>query len=312
MNANSLNLTASAWQLVTERPPVWEHRLFAQVLCDEIERSKPLLLAPPLGTRASVSLNEMGRWLPARIEAFRRILADLETTVNVKRDNIFGSPGAPADVGNIGAYSRRIAALYRQAIEWVHSVRNADVDPRFRQVTYEVSFLADSFLRTLETFGPDFLRQLEVAAQLPPETDMTINATITVPTPDLSRFNAALQEAVMSVQEGTVPAPPTGESGYVDVLVNPSMGNLVKIGKTTRNPRTRITELSFATGVPTPFTLAFDAYVEDCSQAETYVHARLEKDGYRVAANREFFNVDLSTAINVVLEAQKIVSLRGA
>jgi hypothetical protein len=312
MSANPWNLTPIAWGLATERPLLWEQRLFAQVLCDEIECSKPLLLSPTLGTRVSVSLNEMGRWLLARIEAFSRIVADLTMAVNAKHDNVFGSPSVPGDVGNIVAFSRRIAALYRQAIEWMHSVRNADVDPRFRRVTYEASFLADSFLTTLETFGPDLLRQLEVAAQLPPETNITINATITVPAPNLSRCMAALQEATKSVLEGTAPAPPMGEPGYIYILVNPSMGNLVKIGKTTRAPRTRIAELSSATGVPMPFTLAFDAYVEDCSRAETYVHARLEKDGYRVTANREFFNVDLSTAINVVLEAQKIVSVRGA
>jgi T5orf172 domain len=213
--------------------------------------------------------------------------------------------------GNIVTFSRRIAALYRQAIEWVHSVRNADVDPRFRRVTYEASFLADSFLRAVETFGPDLLRQLEVAAQLPPDSDITINATITVAPPDPSRCMAALQGAVKSILEGTAPAPPTGEPGYIYILVNQSMGNLVKIAKTTRSPRNRIAELSSATGVPTPFSLALDPYVEDCARAETYVHARLEKDGYRVAANREFFNVDLGTAINVVLEAQKIVSVRG-
>jgi hypothetical protein len=57
--------------------------------------------------------------------------------------------------------------------------------------------------------------------------------------------------------------------------------------------------------------LAFDAYVEDCDAAEGYVHARLEKDGYRVAKNREFFNVDLATTIAVVIEAQKMVSARN-
>ena len=115
MNANSLNLTASAWQLVTERPPVWEYRLFAQVLCDEIERSKPLLLSPTLGTRASVPLNEVFQWLSARIDAFKRIMADMVTAGNAKQDNVFGSSSVPGDVGNIVAFSRRIVAHYRQA-----------------------------------------------------------------------------------------------------------------------------------------------------------------------------------------------------
>ena len=42
--------------------------------------------------------------------------------------------------------------------------------------------------------------------------------------------------------------------GYVYVLINSSMPNLVKIGKTTKDPNERVKELSSATGVATPFT----------------------------------------------------------
>ena len=47
------------------------------------------------------------------------------------------------------------------------------------------------------------------------------------------------------------------DKGYVYVLVNPSMEGYVKIGKTKRKPEVRVQELSQATGVPTPFILAY-------------------------------------------------------
>lgn len=47
------------------------------------------------------------------------------------------------------------------------------------------------------------------------------------------------------------------EPGHIYILVNPSMEGLVKIGKTTRDPESRARELSQATGVPTPFYVAF-------------------------------------------------------
>ncbi len=97
-------------------------------------------------------------------------------------------------------------------------------------------------------------------------------------------------------------------AGYIYVLINPSMEGLLKIGKTTRDPEGRAKELSAATGVPTPFYLAYKAYFHDCTKAEQYVHARLERMNYRLAANREFFRVPLEQTINTILEALQLDS----
>lgn len=95
-----------------------------------------------------------------------------------------------------------------------------------------------------------------------------------------------------------------GSSGYVYVLLNQSLPGCVKIGKTTRDTATRAAELSSATGVPTPFMVAYDAYFDDCDHAEAYVHALLEVAGVRLADNREFFTLSASEAINAVIQAQ--------
>lgn len=93
-------------------------------------------------------------------------------------------------------------------------------------------------------------------------------------------------------------------SGHVYVLINQSLPGCVKIGKTTRDSATRAAELSSATGVPTPFMVAYDAYFDDCDQAEAYVHALLEVAGVRLADNREFFTLSASEAINAVIQTQ--------
>ena len=94
-------------------------------------------------------------------------------------------------------------------------------------------------------------------------------------------------------------------AGYVYVLMNPSMQGLVKVGKTNRDPTTRVGELSSATGVPTPFSLIYSAYFNDCTQAEGFAHAYLESKGYRLASNREFFLAPTQEAIDAVLAARK-------
>jgi len=95
------------------------------------------------------------------------------------------------------------------------------------------------------------------------------------------------------------------EPGYIYVMVNPSMEGLVKIGKTTRDPQSRAKELSQATGVATPFYVAFNIFVSDCHSAEEFVHAVLEHKGFRNTVNREFFQMPLRQAIEVLMLAEK-------
>lgn len=87
-------------------------------------------------------------------------------------------------------------------------------------------------------------------------------------------------------------------AGYVYVLFNRSMRDLVKVGKTTRSPEERAQELSRVTAVPTPFYVAFECHVRDCEAAERAVHEELAS--FRVRDDREFFRVDLGHAIRVV------------
>lgn len=87
----------------------------------------------------------------------------------------------------------------------------------------------------------------------------------------------------------------TGQcDGYVYILSNISMPNLVKIGKTRRGGRHRAKEI-YQTGVPTPFTLEYEVYTHDCDQLELYAHEHL--NAFRVNNDREFFKIDVVKAI---------------
>ena len=346
---NAWNLSAEAVRIANgKRGHCWGNCLLGQILKDEIERSRSLRWSPPVGTRASISTAAFQGWLKQRVQAFMRILTDLRSVTDAiskatgtapqmnigglvvqpnavaMRDGDSGSnPDIDALTGYIArlvAASRRVGAYYRQVIEWVHSVRNANVDPRWRSVAYELSFMADGTLRTLESIAPRMIRVAEsTAAQIEsgtalPSGSIKLKLELKVEEFDSSRFDKAMEEAAAWDGDGLPPGDvlgTPGQPGYLYILTNPSLGSLIKIGRTTRSPHERVNELSAGTAIPTPFVLAFDAYVEDCFKAEEYVHSRLEKDGYRVAANREFFNVDVATAIAAILEAQKAVSSRG-
>jgi hypothetical protein len=93
-------------------------------------------------------------------------------------------------------------------------------------------------------------------------------------------------------------------AGTIYLLVNPSLPNIVKIGKTTRTASERAIELSLATGVPTPFTVVYEAKFSNCHIAEQMVHELLETQGYRTASNREFFSIAPTVGINAIITIQ--------
>lgn len=87
-------------------------------------------------------------------------------------------------------------------------------------------------------------------------------------------------------------------SEFIYILENPSMPNVVKIGRTNRNASDRVMELSSHTGVPTNFILVKEFLVDDSVEAEDKIHKRLSE--YRVSENREFFKMSVEDAISTI------------
>lgn len=87
-------------------------------------------------------------------------------------------------------------------------------------------------------------------------------------------------------------------SEFIYVLENPSMPNLLKIGRTERSVSERMSELSSHTGVPTGFVLVKEYRVPNSVEAERRIHERLAD--YHVADNREFFRMEAGDATDII------------
>lgn len=85
-------------------------------------------------------------------------------------------------------------------------------------------------------------------------------------------------------------------NGFVYVLSNPSLPDLVKVGRSTEHPtKQRIKQLS-STGVPTPFELEYCCRVDNCVVAEREAHVRLRNKHWK----KEFFRCSPAEAIAVI------------
>lgn len=88
-------------------------------------------------------------------------------------------------------------------------------------------------------------------------------------------------------------------TGYIYILSNPSMPNLLKIGFTERNVDERVEELN-STGVPVPFEIEAIFGSPNAYTDEQAIHELLNK--HRLSSNREFFSVDLKEAVQCIID----------
>jgi len=84
-------------------------------------------------------------------------------------------------------------------------------------------------------------------------------------------------------------------NGHIYYLVNRAMVGLIKIGYTNISLYERLSQLN-TTGVPIPFELGASFLVSNAKQCENEIHKELKK--YRIANDREFFNISLMLAVS--------------
>ena len=90
-------------------------------------------------------------------------------------------------------------------------------------------------------------------------------------------------------------------SGFIYIVSNESMGNVLKIGMTTRTINQRLTELNRSTTILSPFVLEAAYFTEDVCLVEKNIHEKLKH--CRVRSNREFFDVSINAAEFTVMDS---------
>jgi len=86
--------------------------------------------------------------------------------------------------------------------------------------------------------------------------------------------------------------------GFIYILKNNSMPNLVKIGYTDATPKERLQSINAATGVPEKFSIIYERKIESAQKIESKIHTTLHK--FRFKTNKEFFVLTEKLAIEYV------------
>jgi len=185
-------LSEAASALVAGEPLLWEFRLFAQVLMDEIGYLKA---ASPTAIHHEQGFQEGGAWLGAQLQVLNGISEAVTACLNADHTDAWGLPGEAGDARAIVRFARQVAASYRQTLEWGSALRQADLHPLLRPVAYEQSRFSEPLLGPLRDLGPSIMGQCDAIAALPPGTSATIEVNVTFDGFDRSRHSEACNRA---------------------------------------------------------------------------------------------------------------------
>ncbi len=138
--------------------------LFPQVLQDEIDTCAELRRAyrrgDARGSREQVSLATIKAWSDPLMKELDRLVADIESAINVRLPPAFGEPGEPGDVHEIVSVARFVGARYRQTIEWSLRVRSASGPKGFDAVVDAFARFPDDVLAKVESAGRPLLERV--------------------------------------------------------------------------------------------------------------------------------------------------------
>jgi hypothetical protein len=193
-----LSPTASA--LVNEEPPLWEFRLFAQVLADEIGLLKGTL--PTVAVHREPGFQQGASWIGGELQRLNDISAGVTGCLNADHLDAWGLPGQPGDAHAVVSFARQVSGFYRQTQEWQATMMRADLHPLLHPVAQEAARFGEPLLGPLGALSPDLLRQCDAILALPPGAPAALEVNVVFDGFDRSRYTEALQQASEGYRRG--------------------------------------------------------------------------------------------------------------
>lgn len=320
-------------RIAKENPTLWEGRLYAIALKYEIQGIEAQINVEPvlLGNR-KIESHDIAVSISEEMTKVLDCILEMNDQMKSAFTGAFGLPGQPGCVTKIIDYARITASAYRKILETMNVLRELLNHTEFAELINESDKVFSPAISNYHQYysyinnaideyiaKPEIKRRgLDISLKIGIENEMVsafiekVKVGIIEPQ-QLQKAEMALfllnqlkAQRELDYPESNEREPNNIGEGYIYLLTNPSMTGLIKIGKTTRSPKDRAKELGNGTGIPTPFQVIFEAFVLDCSSAEKYVHDKLRN--FRVAERREFFTIEPSVAIRIMIEAERLFS----
>lgn len=186
--SNTLSqLQGPALQIVIERPLLWEHRLFSEVLASELAQSKQIKMdlgyGIAFGKTNRLPTDQLFDWLSTKQNDLGRIVSSLSRLINVAVQEAMGPPGVPGDAESLIYVARRVAEAYRALIAWSIDFQHIDVEEDFQNLIKIASRFSSNAIKEIEEFSDYMQRTIKEAIAsivLGQKRTLEFNLTLTI------------------------------------------------------------------------------------------------------------------------------------
>lgn len=187
------DLPGPALRLLIERPSGWEYLLFTEVLDSGIrclaDLKRDWQWRVALGPGTKLKPSEFLARVQDKCGEAQRMGANLATLFNVARPAAIGPPGKPADPEAIVYVAERIAAVYRNALDWKLDFERLATPEELRRLRSLASCLCNNMVAEVEEYSSKLKALTAEAvrtARLGQKAEVKLTLTLTAP--DLTEY----------------------------------------------------------------------------------------------------------------------------
>jgi hypothetical protein len=203
------DLPGSALRLLMERPSYWEYLLFTEVLDSGIRRLADLKRdwqwRVALGPGTKLKPSEFLARVQGKCQEAQRVGANLATLFNVAWPDAIGPPGKPADPEAIVYVAERIAAVYRNALDWKLDFERLGTPEELCRLKSLASCLCDNMVAQVEEYSSKLkalTSEAVRAVRLGGKAEVKLTLTLTVP--DLTEYMEELRRVTDLYSSGAL------------------------------------------------------------------------------------------------------------
>jgi len=207
------DLSGAALLLVVQKPFAWEHRLFSQVLCDEMSRmtsiKKDINYGLALGKALKLgNFTEIREWVMEKCGEIQLFIQSGESLVNTALPEALGPPGEPGNVEELVYVAKRLAEVYRRILEWTLEFKHILVGAEFSHLLELIARMSHNAIEKIEAFAVDHNQKISDAVRRYNETGQpqSVEINCTIPCPDMTELNAELWRLRLMSEQGLLEA----------------------------------------------------------------------------------------------------------
>jgi hypothetical protein len=159
------NLTGVPLALLLERPPYWEHQLFANTFAEEIKRVKEhewdAQYGVVLGSGPHLKEpSEVFDWISKQMNEEKRIVDSFSSLINTALPEALGPPGVSGDPIKLVYVSRRLADTYKSSLEWAREAKRISVPDEYEKIVSIIGGFLSKVTKSIEDLSESLLQQL--------------------------------------------------------------------------------------------------------------------------------------------------------